>query len=268
MDKEIIEYISMNNDNIISLGTNKGFAIIDISELKCRINRRHFGKGIGIVSPYCIDGKLTNLLCFVGKGNYPHTKENFVLMWDDENCKLLAKSEFKTNVVNHKIENKKLFVSDRDVLYIHNFPSMENLYSLDCKNGIFDVRKTTDRELLVYSKNEKYRNVIGIIQIINNNNSDHHSEKKYFEEIKYGIGTIKINNQATMFVVACSVGKKILLYEITEKGPVMKQKWHRGKNSTRITSMSFNEDSSLFAITSTTSTIHIFDVLNPEKNTK
>lgn len=263
MEKENIRHFVMNNENTMSLGTNRGFAIIDVKDLKCKINRRHLEKGIGIVSPYYIDGKLTNLLCFVGKGSFSFSNENTILMWNDGLCKLFAKSELKTNIVNQKIENGKLFISDETILYVYDFPSMTNLFSLDCANGIFDAKKTLDGDLIVYAKNEINKNFISIVQTFEKKN-----EKKFMEKFGYGIGTIKINEQGTMFVVICNEGKRILLYEITLNGPIMKQKWYRGKNTTKITSVSFDEKSTLLAVTGITGTVHIYDILNPEKNTK
>ena len=265
MEKETIRHFTQNNENLISLGTSKGFAVIDISDLKCIINRRHFDKGIGIVSPYCIDNKLTNLLCFVGKGPSPFSNEKTFAMWDDNICQLFAKSEFNTNIIDQKIENNKLFVSSSSVLYVYNFNPMENLFSLDCHNGIFDTKKILDGDLIVHAKNSTNKNFISIVQIFSVKDK---TEIKFLEEFKYDIGTIKINNQGSMFAVICSDGKRILLYELTKNGPIMKQKWYRGKNPTKIMSVSFDEKSTLLAVTSNTGTIHIYDILNPEKNSK
>lgn len=264
MEKEIIRHFVLNNKNMMSLGTSKGFAIVDIQDLKCKINRRHLGKGIGIVSPYCIDDKLTNLLCFVGKKSFSFENENTILMWNDGLCKLFAKSKLNTNIVNQKIDNGKLFISSKSTIYVYNFPSMTDLFSLDCIDGIFDTKKIAESEIIIYAKNEINKNFICIIQTFEKKRN----EKKIMEEVKYEIGTIKINDQGSMFAIICNEGKRILLYEFTQNGPIVKQKWYRGKNTTKITSVSFDEKSTMLAITAITGTVHLYDILNPEKNTK
>lgn len=248
-----------NNSTTFSIGTSRGFAIFYISTLKRRIDRRKlFSRGIGIISSF---GNC-ELVSFTGAGFNPYCSNEQIFWWSDKSQQLVAKINFKNKIIDQRIEGNKLFVSVDENIMMYSFPEGKQLSYISCPGGLFDVRNVgvgkEEKEILILRYTNK--SMIKIIDL-----------KTDLVQIKEAhpntqVSFIKLNGQATMFVTICEFGRNIHLWSITKEKIICREKWLRGKNPAIIYSVAFNNDNSFLAVSSSTGTIHIFDIKNPKNN--
>ena len=120
--------------------------------------------------------------------------------------------------------------------------------------GTFDVKSNDKREIFgyLYSKNG--------IRVFDLKTNEH----KILNTSDNGISMMKINDQITRLVTVCDKGQNIRIWDI-EKYPFKEEpilNLFRGEKHAQIYSLSFNGDSTLLAVTSSSGTLHIFDLEN------
>ena len=110
MSEEEIFFVRFDNDlPNFSIGTSKGFSVLSIlPKLERKIDRRKlFGRGIGTVSTY-----LDSDLCVItGGGINPYCEDKQIYWWSDTKTQILAKINFNSRIIDHKIEDTRQFPS-------------------------------------------------------------------------------------------------------------------------------------------------------------
>ena len=93
---EQILYTTFNQDSsCIAIGTEKGFKIFNTSPLKDNFGRKLDG-GIGIIEML----NRSNILALVGGGLTPKFNPNKVIIWDDNQAKILTEIRFTSIIKN------------------------------------------------------------------------------------------------------------------------------------------------------------------------
>ena len=128
-------YISFNQDNsFFSIGTEKGFLIYQTNPFKGPYERNMDG-GIGIVEMI----NNSNYLALIGGGEIPRFGKNTLVIWDDNENKVISELKFTTPILSIKYKKDYLFVVCQKRIYIFNFENYEISETIDTGNPLVDL---------------------------------------------------------------------------------------------------------------------------------
>ena len=94
---------------------------------------------------------ISNILAFVGGGDYPKFSPNKIIIWDDHQGKIVSQLRFNSDVIKVKIRKDSIIGVLYDKIYIFNISTLETIDVLETypnPNGIFSI-SNMDNELLI-----------------------------------------------------------------------------------------------------------------------
>ena len=251
-DSEQILYTTFNQDSsCIAIGTEKGFKIFNTSPLKDNF-RRNLDGGIGIIEML----NRSNILALVGGGLTPKFNPNKVIIWDDNQAKILTEIRFKMNIKNIKLKRKKIFVVCDQNIYVFNFNK---------EFSTFDTIKTFNNELgLIGYAQESNINIIAYpdkqIGNVTVKNYDDNNKEITIEAHKGKINCIAMNIDGSLLATASEKGTLIRLFNLKDGKKDLIQELRRGLESANINCICFHSNSKFLLCCSDRGTIHIFKI--------
>ena len=248
-------YISFNQDNsFFSIGTEKGFLIYQTNPFKGPYERNMDG-GIGIVEMI----NNSNYLALIGGGDIPRFGKNTLVIWDDNENKVISELKFTTPILSIKYKKDYLFVVCQKRIYIFNFENYEISETIDTGNNkkeLIAINQISNPLILAYPsiKNENK------ISIKNSSKPDIIRLKVQDDSVS----KISINNDGSLLASANENGTVIRIHSCSD-GTFL-QEFKRGIEKAKINSICFDMDTKFMAVSSSRGTIHIFSMGSTIKN--
>jgi len=204
---------------------------------------------------------ISNILAFVGGGDYPKFSPNKIIIWDDHQGKIVSQLRFNSDVIKVKIRKDSIIGVLYDKIYIFNISTLETIDVLETypnPNGIFSI-SNMDNELLIAYPSKQMK---GRVQIENYSITIHgveKSESKIINAHESQIAYISLNNQGTVIATASDRGTIIRLFLISKSDqPIVALR--RGKKNVKVNWLVFSPDNETIGCTSDSGTIHVFNI--------
>ena len=250
MDKII--HFSFNQDaSCFVCANSKGFRIFNSNSFE-EIYRNDIGGGLKQISMFYT----SNLMVFIGGGNFPKFPPTKVILWNDERKQIVGELCFKTNVLDVKFRKERLVAILYKKIHLYNFTDfnlLETIETIPNPNACCALTGTGPIILATPSTN--------LGELIINDYTKNHKEKMIAN--KSGISFIILSDDGELCAIASNKGTLIRIF-MTENGKLL-QELRRGKDSAKITSMAFDRTRRWISCSSNTGTVHIFSVMMPVK---
>ena len=255
-DSNKILYANFNQDgSCFSVGTENGFKIYNSNPFRDNFERNLEG-GIGIVEMLY----KTNILALVGGGKQSKYPDNKVIIWDDNQGKVVSELRFSSSVKNIKLKKETLIVVTEHKYYLFALSTFKNTDTIDtCENpnGIIAVCNNPNTTIIAYP-DKKQGHVR--VKFYNENTT------QTIEAHESGFAFLALNSEGTMLATASDKGTLIRIYN-TKNGEAL-QEVRRGSEKATIYSIAFNLENSMLAVSSDRGTIHIFTLSTALKKLK
>ena len=199
----------------------------------------------------------TNIFAIVGGGKNPKFSPIKVILWDDNEGKILNEFRLKSNIINVKIKKDKIFIICEQEINIYNMDKYNLIETIEtCINikGVFGINSNVFNSIIAYPINP-----IGYIRIKNYKNSKINTINSFDEIISF----ISINSNGNLISISSIEGKLIRIFLI-ENGEFIEE-FKRGKEKADINYITFDPLSNYIAVSSNRKTIHIWSLKNTRK---
>ena len=260
-----VNKISFNQDySLISIGTNCGYKIVQISPLL--IHEKNLLGGIS----YCELSYRSNLLALVGGGKIPKFNPKKVVIYNDlEEC---VENEFKfsTPVLNVKFKKTYIFIVCEKKIYVFNITTTQNVDAFDTiinKRGIIAINGREEITIMAFPieleedvPNKQKKGYVGV---------KNYKTKKYFtlpvheEPISY----MEMDYNGLLLATVNSKGNIIRIHNLLDKTLVFE--CNRGIGKAIVNYICFDPEYNYIGITSNKGTIHLWkldDIIEKEIN--
>ena len=250
-------YVSFNQDNsFFSVGTERGYKIYQTFPFTEPYERIMNG-GIGVVEMLYN----SNFLALMGGGRVPKYSKNKLVIWDDNEDKIITDLKFTTSIINIKLKKDFLFVVCQKRIYVFDFNTFEMIDTIetaDNKKELVAINSSPGNTVLAYPSSK------GVNKITIKN----YEEKKLFTYTAQedSVSKMNINNSGTLIATSNENGTTIRIHSC--KDGVFLQEFKRGHEKAKINYICFDNDSKLMAVSSSRGTIHIFSMGSTIKKLK
>ena len=253
-----VNKISFNQDySLISIGTNCGYKIVQISPLL--IHEKNLLGGI----LHCELSYRSNLLALVGGGKIPKFNPKKVVIYNDlEEC---VENEFKfsTPVLNVKFKKTYIFIVCEKKIYVFNITTTQNVDAFDTiinKRGIIAINGSEEITIVAFpielEEDEPNKQKKGYVGVKN------YKTKKYFtlpvheEPISY----MEMDYNGLLLATVNSKGNIIRIHNLLDKTLVFE--CNRGIGKAIVNYICFDPEYNYIGITSNKGTIHLWKLDN------
>ena len=69
----------------------------------------------------------TNILCYIGSENNKNHKRDNLVIWDEQQKKILSELRFSENILNFKLRRDKIIVICLNKIYVFNLETFQTL---------------------------------------------------------------------------------------------------------------------------------------------
>lgn len=251
-----ILYANFNQDgSCFSVGTEIGFKIYNTNPFRDNYERNLEG-GIGIVEMLF----KSNILALVGGGKQSKYPDNKVIIWDDNQCKVVSELRFSSSVKNIKLKKESLIVVTEHKYYLFalsNFKNTDTVDTCENPNGIIAVCNNPNATIIAFP--DKKQGQVRVKFYNDNITQD-------IDAHESGIAFLALNSDGTMLATASDKGTLIRIWN-TKTGDQL-QEVRRGSEKATIYCIAFNNENSMLAVSSDRGTIHIFTLSSALKKLK
>ena len=242
--------ISFNQDNsLISIGTNRGYKIIQISPVFFHENNLS-----GSLSR-CELSYRSNLLALVGGGKIPKFNSKKVVIYNDlEDC-IESEYKFATPVLNVKCKKDFIFIVCEKKIYVFNLNTSQNIDTFDTitnKRGIIAVNGCPEKTIMAHPIEPEDDPDKGYVGIKNYKTNKYFPLLVHDEKISY----MEMDYNGLILATANDKGTIIRLHNLLDKTLIYECK--RGKDKAIINFITFDLEYNYIGVTSTKGTIHIW----------
>ena len=250
-------YISFNQDNsFFSVGTERGYKIYQTFPFTEPYERIMNG-GIGVVEMLYN----SNFLALMGGGRVPKYSKNKLVIWDDNEDKIITDLKFTTSIINIKLKKDFLFVVCQKRIYVFDFNTFEMIDTIetgDNKKELVAINSSPGNTVLAYPSSK------GVNKITIKN----YEEKKLFTYTAQEDSVSKMNINCSGTLIATSNENGTIIRIHSCRDGVFLQEFKRGHEKAKINYICFDNDSKLMAVSSSRGTIHIFSMGSTIKKLK
>ncbi|KAF2843720.1 phosphatidylinositol 3,5-bisphosphate-binding protein [Patellaria atrata CBS 101060] len=237
------------NNSCFSVALDTGFHIYR-SNTCDRFVVRELGAGIGCAEMV----GTSNLLALVGGGKQPKFPQNKVVIWDDKKQREVCKMEFRTPVQGVRLSRSHI------VVVLHNSVNLYPLSSSPTKIAVFE---TANNPFGLCSLGEKKfafpGRTPGQVQLVELSTRNVSIMPAHNTPLR----AITISTDGELLATASETGTLIRLYSTANCAKLAE--FRRGVDPATIFSLSISPSSSLLAVTSDKSTLHIFELPHPAR---
>ena len=250
---ELLYYDYNSRKSCIVCGTTMGFYIYTIDDSKNTINTIIMG-GVKLIQLY----KMTNILFFVGSGNNLEYLPNELILWDDQQRKIIQKIKFPINIEKIKANDNYLSIASKTHICIYDLrnklTNFRNIFSARYYSDTitrFELNDiSTENYLLVFSLNKT--------KLCLKTNND----KIEFTPHKNPIQSFNCSGDGK-YIATTSV-YNTLIRIFTDKGTLIKELRYNGNIIEKIINikninLEFSYDNSLIGSINNSGTIQIFN---------
>lgn len=243
--------VSFNQDSsCFAIGREDGFVVYNCDPPTERF-RRTDSKGVGIVEMLF----RSNIFGLVGGGFKPKYSNNHLMLWDDHQTKCIADLEFKTPVTGVRLRRDTILITILDRAYKYKFAGLELLTTYETvanPNGISAISSGDNLVLAVPG------NAIGTVIIDNGQ----HSNQLIIPAHSNNLANIALNSSGTRLATASERGTLIRVWDTTSGEQL--HEFRRGLEVVRITSLTFDLDSTRLLVGSNKGTVHVYSLIREE----
>ena len=238
-------FMSVNQDkNFCCFGTDIGFYIYQIAPFKKILSRKIDG-GVSIVKML----HESNIILFTGKNINGTYSNNKVIIWDDQEKKILNELSFNDRVVNIELTKNYIFVLCNEQIYIYKFSDLSFIKSVNVspEHKLICIGRE-DSKYLAYPGIEK-----GHIHI-----TKYEEEyNKTFKAHDNSIEQLYLSNDSNYIVTSSERGTIIRIFDLETR--VLVNELRRGYDTTKIVNLSLTHDNSILLVSSIKGTIHLYN---------
>ena len=255
--------ISFNQDfSLISIGTNCGYKIIQISPLLI-----HEKNLLGSIS-HCELSYRSNLLALIGGGKIPKFNPKKVVIYNDLEDSVENEFKFSTPVLNVKFKKTHIFIVCEKKIYVFNITISQNVDTFDTlinKRGIIAVNGCEETTVMAFpieiEEDEPNKQNKGYVGVKNYKSKKYftlqvHEEPISFMEMDYnGLLLATVNNKENIIRIH-NLSEKTLVFEC-----------NRGIGKAVVNYICFDPEYNYMGITSNKGTIHLWkldDIIEKE----
>jgi len=245
MEKDKILCIRFNSSNtLFAVGDNKSFRIYNVNKHIPLVNRK-FEYGVKIIE--LLD--TSNIIGIVG-----YTTPTIFYIWNEATGNIVGKLDVEKVIVDIKLTKTYCCIIFMDMIKIYKINKLDELISFN-KDPSYNGNIYMNEKYLIYPSD-----TIGTINIYN------------FETNKTSNINAHQNSLANIGVTnnyICSVSKMGTMIRIfdLESNEIIKE-YRRGVCSSTLYSCIISSDNKYLVTTGDTGTIHIYNLVNEEQNTK
>lgn len=198
----------------------------------------------------------SNIIALVSNSSDGNQSPNKVVIWDDQQNKVISEIKFNSDIKNVKINSFNLFIVCKNKIYafnLNNLQKIDDFETYDNPRGVFSLSTYPEESIIAYPFTQK-----GFVGVKRYGNPL--KENKFWAHSS-GIGCISLNREGNLICTASLNGTLIRVYD-AESGDIGYE-FRRGKDKAVVFSMSFDYDSDFIACTSDRGTVHFFALINP-----
>mmetsp|Transcript_10640 Transcript_10640/g.13890 ORF Transcript_10640/g.13890 Transcript_10640/m.13890 type:complete len:408 (+) Transcript_10640:279-1502(+) len=248
-------YLCFNQDNAcFAGGTNTGFFAYNCEPFTETTRKNFSSGGIGIIE-MCYR---TNILALVGGGKVPRYPRNKVMMWDDVNNRCIGELSFPSDVRAVKLRRDMVVVVlDRDI-YIYNFQDLkllENRRTIVNPKGLCALCPHTNHRVMAFPGKERGLINVELFDI---------QRQVIIPAHESELMALALNYDGTMVASASERGTLIRVFS-TASGNMLHE-LRRGAERAIIHSICINPSSTYLACSSDKGTIHVFSLMDEDRN--
>ncbi|KAJ5573979.1 phosphatidylinositol 3-5-bisphosphate-binding protein [Penicillium hispanicum] len=236
---------TFNNDSsCFSVGLDTGFCVFNANPCELKVSR-DFNAGIGVVEML---GQ-SNYLAIVGGGRNPKFPQNKLVIWDDAKQKAAITLEFRTSVLGVRLSKSRIVVALLNSIHIFAFSTPPQKLS---------VFETSDNPLGLACLGQKLLafqgRSPGQVQLIELETGNISIIPAHGSPLR----AMALSPDGELLATASETGTLIRVFSTGNCTKLAELR--RGVDHAIIFSLSFSPSSTLLAVTSDKSTLHIFDI--------
>ncbi|KAI9812779.1 MAG: Phosphatidylinositol 3,5-bisphosphate-binding protein [Pycnora praestabilis] len=210
--------------------------------------RIDFNAGIGVVEML---GQ-TNYLALVGGGKQPKFPQNKVVIWDDRKQKVVITLEFRTQVHRVRLSRTRIAVALQNSIHLFAFSSPpEKLSVFETADNFFGLCCLGSRILAFPGRTP------GQVQIVEIGNGNVSIIPAHGASLR----ALALSPDGEVLATASETGTLIRVFSTSNCARIAELR--RGVDHAIIFSLAISPSSTLLAVTSDKSTLHIFDLPHP-----
>ena len=213
------------------------------------------GGGIGRIEML----KTTNILCLVGGGKKPKFSLNKIIIWDDNEYKIIGELRFNDPILNTKIKMDRIIGITEKKIYVFNINTLDliEMYeTFENINGIHALSSGDMVSILAFPFQSK-----GKIKIVNFLSS---FKPPLISAHDSKIACLSINKEGTLLATASDKGTLIRIFFVQNGNLILELR--RGAKNAEINFIIFDDNNKYIGCTSGMGTVHIFSIVDALKN--
>ncbi|KAJ3439968.1 wd-repeat protein interacting with phosphoinosides wipi -related [Anaeramoeba flamelloides] len=263
--KQIVS-ISFNQDTtFFACVIKKGFRVFKCDQYAKHVERNFDKYRFGKVQLLY----RSELMFFVGNGTKQFSKKQ-VFIWDDQKSKIIAELCFTSPVESLHVREDILLVVNQQQTQIINLKDLEPIKDYETyqnSKGIASV--CGDPREKVFAILGKKKNCVRIIKYNMRNQPIFENEIENVHN--HPLHVIQLNYNGSLLATTSDEGTRIRIFDVISKKKLFELR--RGSSPAKIFNIAFNFNSTLVAVTSSSSTMHVFQITtdngqNTKKNSK
>ena len=202
----------------------------------------------------------TNILGYIGSEINKNLKRDKLVIWDEQQKKVLSELRFSENILNLKLRKDKIIVICLNKIYVfilETFQTLDIIKTGENTNSIIGVNYSLDNTIFAYPSKTR-----GKIQIKNYNKS----RDILVDAHEKNIAIITLAYNGDIMASATEMGTIIRIFD-TDNGSLLKEV-RRGKEKASIKYICFDESNILMAASSNRGTVYIWSVASNLKSSE
>eukprot|EP00002_Diphylleia_rotans_P039816 TRINITY_DN9329_c0_g1_i2.p1 TRINITY_DN9329_c0_g1~~TRINITY_DN9329_c0_g1_i2.p1 ORF type:complete len:370 (-),score=53.25 TRINITY_DN9329_c0_g1_i2:281-1390(-) len=246
-------YVNFNQDlSHITVGTRQNFQIYRCTPFE-KCYQSDYG-GCKIVEMYYS----TSLLVLVGSGDQPRLSPRTLLLWDtaDGSQQAVRQIEFSETILSVRLSKSRLIVVCEKSAYVCSFPELQQLSRLEtCSNpaGVLAVSNNPDKPYVAIPGRNH-----GEVILFNFNQL---TEVAVINAHRNPITSLCFDASGSFLASVSDRGTIIRTFSIPQGTRI--KTFRRGSSPTTIYSLAFSGNADFLAVSSESSTLHIYKLAQP-----
>eukprot|EP01096_Ripella_sp_DP13-Kostka_P013473 TRINITY_DN585_c0_g1_i1.p1 TRINITY_DN585_c0_g1~~TRINITY_DN585_c0_g1_i1.p1 ORF type:complete len:358 (-),score=150.52 TRINITY_DN585_c0_g1_i1:214-1224(-) len=255
---QAIKYASLNRDQrLLTIATDEGFALFDMSPTPSFIFARGFEGGLHIAENF--DG--SNLFLLVGTGKHPEFGRNKLIVWDDAaQCIVGAIILPEDSPIEHvklfkstRLDKCAVIVATSQYLYAYPFPTLSDVPLI--------AREMRVKAMAVAGKEES---VIAVITVEGKLSIFRQNKEVIQLDLNDTSSTcVALDSAGLNFAYDLQHGSTIVVTPIASVSKPIEL--YRGSSNATISDLCFDATSKWIICSSSTKTLHIYDIFGQTK---
>ena len=252
-DKDSMLYVSFNQDNTaFAVGTERGYRIYSLQTPSLTYYERILDGGIGLIEMLY----RSNILVLVGGGKYPKYPQNKVILWDDNNGKIITEITFNGYINNVKIKKERIVIVCDKTIYIFNLLNFQQIDTIDVdtienKKGLIAITYEPKVNLIAYPDK-----AIGYVRV----KSYEKGEKYLLNAHDNALCSLSFSKNGQLLATSSIEGKHLRLFRTDNA--MFVYEFNTGSSRGEIFNMSFNNECTFLSACASSGVVMVFNLKN------